>query len=180
MLSGKVFWCSILFQHNLANLQPLTALISTAGKPTFGGPQTTFTVKHNPIFMGSSKDLWKWPCMIYHTSPHVIPRFWGGWGGGGGGGWWLVVVGVGGWGGGGGVGIMSVNRPWAIQVFLMNIHRSWNELGGTISRVMNINEAKLILIDWVKKTHTHRIKIKRCKMVYSNVMKHNKKKKKLF
>ena len=27
-----VFWCSILFQPNLANLQPVTALIRTAGE----------------------------------------------------------------------------------------------------------------------------------------------------
>ena len=39
---------SILFQPNLADLQPVTALISTAGKPSSGGPQTTFTVNHKP------------------------------------------------------------------------------------------------------------------------------------
>ena len=44
----KVFWCSILFQLNLANLQPVAALISTVGKPSFRGPQTTFTVNHKP------------------------------------------------------------------------------------------------------------------------------------
>ena len=45
--SGE-FWCSILFQLNLANLQPVAALISTVGKPSSGGPQTTFTVNHKP------------------------------------------------------------------------------------------------------------------------------------
>ena len=43
-----MFWCSILFQPNLANLQPVAALISTVGKPSSGGPQTTFTVNHKP------------------------------------------------------------------------------------------------------------------------------------
>ena len=42
----KVLWCSILFQPNLANLQPVAALISTVGKPPSCGPQTTFTVNH--------------------------------------------------------------------------------------------------------------------------------------
>ena len=41
----KVFWCSILFQPNLANLQPVAALISTVGKPSSCGP---FTVNHKP------------------------------------------------------------------------------------------------------------------------------------
>ena len=44
----KVFWCSILFQPNLANLQPVAALTSTVGKPSSCGPQTTFTVNHKP------------------------------------------------------------------------------------------------------------------------------------
>ena len=35
-------------QLNLANLQPVAALISTVGKPSTGGPQTTFTVNHKP------------------------------------------------------------------------------------------------------------------------------------
>ena len=41
---------SILFQPNLANsnLQPEAALISTVGKPSSCGPQTTFTVNHKP------------------------------------------------------------------------------------------------------------------------------------
>ena len=43
-----MFWCSILFQPNLANLQPVAALISTVGKPSSCGPQTTFTVNHKP------------------------------------------------------------------------------------------------------------------------------------
>ena len=43
-----MFWCSILFQHNLANLQPVAALISTVGKPSSRGPQTKFTVNHKP------------------------------------------------------------------------------------------------------------------------------------
>ena len=43
-----VFWCSIIFQPNLADLQPETALISTAGKPTSGGPQTASTIMHKP------------------------------------------------------------------------------------------------------------------------------------
>ena len=29
-------------------LQPVTALISTAGEPASGGPKTTFTVNHKP------------------------------------------------------------------------------------------------------------------------------------
>ena len=33
---------------NLANLQPVAALISTVGKPSSGGPQKTFTVNHKP------------------------------------------------------------------------------------------------------------------------------------
>ena len=36
------------FQPNFANLQPVTALIGTAGKPSSGGPQTTFIVNHRP------------------------------------------------------------------------------------------------------------------------------------
>ena len=44
----KVFWCSILFQPNLANLQPVAALIGTVGKPSSCGPQKTFTVNHKP------------------------------------------------------------------------------------------------------------------------------------
>ena len=61
-----MFWWSILFQPNLANLQPVAALISTVGKPLSCGPQTTFTVNHKlqSNFMRSSKDLWKWPCII--------------------------------------------------------------------------------------------------------------------
>ena len=43
-----MFWCSILFQPNLANLQPVAALISTVVKPSSCGPQTTFTVNHKP------------------------------------------------------------------------------------------------------------------------------------
>ena len=43
-----MFWCSILFQPNLANLQPVAALISTVGKPSSRGPPTTFTVNHKP------------------------------------------------------------------------------------------------------------------------------------
>ena len=39
---------SILFQSNLANLQPVAALISTVGKRSSCGPQTTFTVNHKP------------------------------------------------------------------------------------------------------------------------------------
>ena len=44
----KVFWCSILFQPNLANLQPVAALTSTVGKPSSCGSQATFTVNHKP------------------------------------------------------------------------------------------------------------------------------------
>ena len=43
-----MLWCSILFQPNLANLQPVAALISTVGKPSSCGPQKTFTVNHKP------------------------------------------------------------------------------------------------------------------------------------
>ena len=43
-----MFWCSILFQFNLANLQPDAALISTVGKPSYCGPPTTFTVEYKP------------------------------------------------------------------------------------------------------------------------------------
>ena len=32
----------------LGHLQPVAALISTAGEPSSGGPQTTFTVNHKP------------------------------------------------------------------------------------------------------------------------------------
>ena len=45
-----MFWCSILFQPNLANLQPVAALISTVGKPSSYGPKTTFTVNHKPQY----------------------------------------------------------------------------------------------------------------------------------
>ena len=44
----NVFWCSILFQPNLANFQPQAARISTVGKPSSHGPQTTFTDNHKP------------------------------------------------------------------------------------------------------------------------------------
>ena len=44
----KVSWSSILFQLNLANLQPVAALINTVGKPSSCGPQTTSTVNHKP------------------------------------------------------------------------------------------------------------------------------------
>ena len=47
-IGKKCSGISILFQPNLANLQPVTALITTAGKPSSGGPQTTFTVNHKP------------------------------------------------------------------------------------------------------------------------------------
>ena len=47
-IGKNVFWCSILFQPNLANLQPVAALISTVGKPSSRGPQKTFTVNHKP------------------------------------------------------------------------------------------------------------------------------------
>ena len=40
-IGKKVFWCSISFQPNLVNLQPVTAFISTAGKPSSSGPEAT-------------------------------------------------------------------------------------------------------------------------------------------
>ena len=43
-----MFWCSILFQPNLANLQPVTALINTR-KKSADGPKTSFTVSHKPL-----------------------------------------------------------------------------------------------------------------------------------
>ena len=43
-----MFWCSILFQLNMVNLQPVAALIGTVEKPSSGGPRTTFTVNHKP------------------------------------------------------------------------------------------------------------------------------------
>ena len=42
-----MFWCSILFQLNLANSQPVAALLSTVGKPLSGGPQN---VNHKPQY----------------------------------------------------------------------------------------------------------------------------------
>ena len=45
-----MFWCSILFQPNLANLQPVAVLISTVGKPSSYGPQTALNVNHKPQF----------------------------------------------------------------------------------------------------------------------------------
>ena len=63
----KVFWFSIifyyLFQPNLVNLQPVTALISTVGKLLSRGPQTTFTVDPKPQsnlheFKGFVKVTW--------------------------------------------------------------------------------------------------------------------------
>ena len=51
-----------------------------------------------------------------------------------------------------------IHRFWegVDHAFLMNIHKSWNELRGTISGVMNINEAKWILVIYViKQNHTH-------------------------
>ena len=47
-MEKNVFWCSILLQPNLANLQPVTAFISTAGKPLSGEAKKTFTVNHTP------------------------------------------------------------------------------------------------------------------------------------
>ena len=47
-IGKKCSGVSILFQPTLANLQPVTVLISTARKPSPGGPQTTFTVNHKP------------------------------------------------------------------------------------------------------------------------------------
>ena len=62
-IGKKCSGVSISFQPNLANLQPVTALISTAGEPASGGQRqhSLLTTSHNPIFMRSSKDLWKWP-----------------------------------------------------------------------------------------------------------------------
>ena len=54
----KGFCCSILFQPNFANLLPVTAIISTAGKLSSGGPQTTFTVNHKP--QSNLYDEFKW------------------------------------------------------------------------------------------------------------------------
>ena len=58
-----MFCCSILFQPNLANLQPVAAFISTVGIPHHVDHRqhSLLTTSHNPMFMRSSKDLWKWP-----------------------------------------------------------------------------------------------------------------------
>ena len=47
-IGKKCSGVSTLFQSNLANLQPVTALISTAGEPASGGQKTTFTGNHKP------------------------------------------------------------------------------------------------------------------------------------
>ena len=45
---GKKCSGARFFQPNLVNLQPVTAPISTAGKPSSSGTKTTFTVNHKP------------------------------------------------------------------------------------------------------------------------------------
>ena len=47
-LTHLVFWYSILFQPNLANLQLVAELISTVEKTSSCGPQTPFTANHKP------------------------------------------------------------------------------------------------------------------------------------
>ena len=63
-----MFWCSILFQLNLNNLRPVTALISTAEKPSSVGPKATVIVNHTAtiqsLWQVQTKILWKWPCII--------------------------------------------------------------------------------------------------------------------
>ena len=56
-IGKKCSGVSISFQPNLANLQPVTALISTAEEPAYGGPKTTFTVNHKP--QSNLYDLWE-------------------------------------------------------------------------------------------------------------------------
>ena len=54
-IGEKCSGVSISFQPHLANLQPVTALISTAWEPASSGPKTTFTVNHKlqPNLYGS-------------------------------------------------------------------------------------------------------------------------------
>ena len=78
-----VFWCSILFQLNLINLQSLAALISTTGKTSSGEPQTTFTVNHKPqynlyeAFKGFVEvtlySINKWGCSLGWMSLDAVP-----------------------------------------------------------------------------------------------------------
>ena len=78
-----VFWHSIALQTNLANLVPLTVLISTTGKLSSGGPKTTFTVNHEPQanfyeeFKGFVEvnlyNINKWWCILGCMSLDAVP-----------------------------------------------------------------------------------------------------------
>ena len=82
-IGKKCSGVSISFQPNLANLQPVTALISTAGEPASGGPKTTFTVNHKPQsnlyekFKGFVEvtlyNINKWGCTLCWRSLDVVP-----------------------------------------------------------------------------------------------------------
>ena len=64
-------------------LQPVSTLISTAGKPSSGGPQTTFTVNHKPQsnlyeeFKGFVEvtlyNINKWGCTLGWRSLDTVP-----------------------------------------------------------------------------------------------------------
>ena len=78
-----MIWCSILFSPVLVNSQPVTALISTAGKPSSGGPQAKFTVTHKPQsnldegFKGFVEvtlyNINKWGCVLGWMSLDAVP-----------------------------------------------------------------------------------------------------------
>ena len=82
-IGKKCSGVSISFQPNLANLQPVTALISTTGEPASGGPQTTFTVNHKPQSNLYEKfkrfvevtlyNINKWGCTLCWRSLDVVP-----------------------------------------------------------------------------------------------------------
>ena len=82
-IGNKCPGVSILLQPNLANLQPVTALISTAGEPSSSGPQTTFTVNHKPQsnlyekFKGFVEvilyNINKWGCTLGWRSLDAVP-----------------------------------------------------------------------------------------------------------
>ena len=82
-IGKKCSGVSISFQPNLANLQPVTALISIAGEPASGGPKTTFTVNRKPQsnlyekFKGFVEvtlyNINKWGCTLCWGSLDVVP-----------------------------------------------------------------------------------------------------------
>ena len=82
-IGKKCSGVSISFQPILANLQPVTALISTTGEPASGGPKTTFTVNHKPQsnlyekFKGFVEvtlyNINEWGCTLCWRSLDAVP-----------------------------------------------------------------------------------------------------------